>query len=48
MIINTTTNQNLVAAMEGSMEGRCVEREAWGKCNSIVLGALDVELELKT
>jgi len=29
--------------MEGSMEGRCDEREARGKRNSIVLGALDVE-----
>ncbi len=48
MIINATTNQKLVAATEGSMEGRCVEREAWEKRNSIVLGVLDVELEVKT
>jgi hypothetical protein len=43
MILNATTNQKLVAAMEGSMEGRCDEWEARGKRNSIVLGALDVE-----
>ncbi len=42
MILNTTTNQKLVAATKGSMEG-CEEREAQGKFNSIVLGALDVE-----
>ncbi len=28
MIFDTTTNQKLVAAMEGSMEGRFDEREA--------------------
>ena len=43
MILNATTNQKLAAATEGSMEGRCDEREARGKRNSIVLGALDVE-----
>ena len=43
MILNTTTNQKLVAAMEGSMEGKCDKLEAQGKHNSIVLGALDVE-----
>ncbi len=48
MIINAKTNQKLAAAMEGSMEGRCNEREAQGKRNSIVLGALDVELKVKT
>ncbi len=48
MIINATTNQKLVAATEGSMEGRCDEQEVQGKCNSIVLGALDVELKVKT
>ncbi len=48
MIINATINQKLVAVMEGSMEGRCNEREAQGKRNSIVLGALDVELKVKT
>ena len=48
MIFNATTNQKLVAATEGSMEGRFDEREAQGKRNSIVLGALDVELKVKT
>ncbi len=48
MIFNATTNQKQVAAMEGSMEGRFNEREAQGKRNSIVLGALDVELKVKT
>jgi len=43
MIVNTTTNQKLAAAMKGSMEGRCDEREARGKRKSIVLGALDVK-----
>ncbi len=43
MIINTSTNQKLVAATEGSMEGRCDKREVQGKRNSIVLGALDVK-----
>jgi len=43
MILNATTNQKLAAATKGSMEGRCDEREARGKLNSIVLGALDVE-----
>jgi hypothetical protein len=28
--------------MEESMKGRCNEREAWGKRNIIVLGALEV------
>jgi hypothetical protein len=40
MIINTTTNQKLVAGMEVSMEGRFDEREAQGKRNSIVLGGV--------
>jgi hypothetical protein len=48
MIINATTNQKLAAATEGSMEGRCDEREAQGKCNSIVMGALGVKLEVET
>ena len=48
MIFNATTNQKLVAAMEGSMEARFNEREVQGKRNSIVLGALDVELKVKT
>ncbi len=43
MILNATTNQKQVAATERSMEGRCDKREVRGKCNSIVLGALDVE-----
>jgi hypothetical protein len=43
MILNATTNQKLAATTEGSMEGRCNKREAWGERNSIVLGALDVE-----
>ncbi len=47
-ILNATTNQKLVAATEGSMEGKLNEREAQGKRNSIVLGALDVELKVKT
>jgi hypothetical protein len=48
MIINATTNQKLAAATEGSMEGRCAEREARGKRDSIVLGVLGVEQEVKT
>ncbi len=48
MIFNTTTNQKLVATTKGSMEGRFDEREVQGKRNSIVLGALDVELKVKT
>ena len=48
MIFNATTNQKLVTATEGSMEGRFNKREAQGKRNSIVLGALDVELKVKT
>jgi len=43
MILNATTNQKLAAATEDSMQGRCDEREARGKRNSIVLGVLDVE-----
>ena len=38
---HTTTSQKQAAATEGSMEGRCDEREAWGKCDTtIILGAL--------
>ena len=48
MILNATTNRKLVAATEGSIEGRFDEREAQGKRNFIVLGALDVELKVKT
>jgi hypothetical protein len=47
-ILNATTNQKLAAVMEGSTEGRFDKREAQGKRNSIVLGALDVELKVKT
>jgi hypothetical protein len=47
-IFNATTNQKLAAATKGSMEGRFNEREAQGKCDSIVLGALDVDLKVKT
>ena len=43
MILNATTNQKQATPTETSMEGRCDEREVRGKCNSIVLGALDVE-----
>ena len=43
MIIDTTTNQKLAASTEGSMEGRYDEREAQGKHNSVVLGALVVK-----
>ena len=37
---HTTTNQKQAAATEGSMEGRCDERDAWGKRDTIILGAL--------
>ena len=37
---NTITNQKQAAAMEGSMEGICEERDVWGKSNAIILGAL--------
>ena len=47
-ILNATTNQKLAAAMEGCMEGRFDKQEAQGKRNSIVLGALDVELKVET
>ena len=48
MIINATTNQKLVTTLEDSMEGRWDEQEAQEKRDSIVLGVLDVELEVKT
>ena len=35
---NTTTNQKQVAATEGSMEGICDERDAWGTRDAIILG----------
>ena len=47
-ILNATTNQKLAAGTEGCMEGRFDKREAQGKRNSIVLGALNVELKVKT
>jgi len=37
---HTTTNQKQAAAAEGSMEGICDERDAWGTCDSIVLVAI--------
>ncbi len=37
---HTTTNQKQAAATEGSMEGMCDERGAWGTCDSIVLVAI--------
>jgi hypothetical protein len=40
---HTTTNQKQAAAMERSMEGRYNERDAWGKCDTIILGALKTE-----
>ncbi len=40
MIFNTTTNQKQAAAKEGTIEGRCDEREAWGKQVTIILMAL--------
>jgi hypothetical protein len=33
-----------VSGMEGSMKGRCHEREVRGKRNFIVLGALEVDM----
>ena len=36
----TTTNQKQAALTEGSMEGRCDEQDAWGKRDTIILGAL--------
>ena len=36
----TTTNQKKVATTEGSMEGICNKRDAWGKHDAIILGAL--------
>ncbi len=37
---NTTTNQKQAVATEGSMDGICDERDAWGTCDSIVLVAI--------
>ena len=36
--LHTTTNQKQVAATEGTMKGRCNEREARGKHDTIVFG----------
>ena len=41
-IFHTTTNQKEASGMQGSMKGRCNEQEVRGKCNIIVLGALEV------
>ncbi len=38
--LNTTTNQKPAFATEGSMEGICDERDAWGTCDNIVLVAI--------
>jgi hypothetical protein len=38
--LNTTTSQKQAVATEGSMEGTCDERDAWGTCDSIVLVAI--------
>ncbi len=37
---NTTTNQKQTAVIEGSMEGIINKRDAWGKRDAIILGAL--------
>ena len=33
---NTTTNQKQAAATDGSMEGICDKRDAWGKLDAII------------
>ena len=38
--LNTTTNQKQAVAREGSMEGMCDKRDAWGTWDSIVLVAI--------
>ena len=38
--LNTTTNQKQAVATEGSMEGMCDKRDAWGTWDSIVLVAI--------
>ena len=38
--LNTTTNQKQAVSTEGSMEGICNERDAWGTWDSIVLMAI--------
>jgi hypothetical protein len=47
MIYYATTNQKHASATEGGMKERCDEREAQGKHNAIVLGALLVDRWLK-
>jgi hypothetical protein len=37
---HTTTNQKQAVAKEGSMEGRCDERDAWGKRDTIIFRGL--------
>ena len=37
---NTTINQTQAAVTKGSMEGICNKRDAWGKRDVIILGAL--------
>ena len=37
---NQPFNHKQAAAMEGSMEGRCNERDTWGKRDTIMLGML--------
>ena len=47
MIYYATTNQKQVSTTEGGMKERYDEREAQGKHNAIVLGALLVDRRLK-
>ena len=47
MIYYATNNQKQASPMEGGMKERCNEREAKGKHNAIVLGALVVDRQLK-
>ena len=43
MIFNATTNQKQAAATKGTIWGRRDERDARGKHDTIVLGALEVK-----
>ena len=47
MIYYATTNQKQASTTKGGMKERCNEREAQGKHNTIVLGALLVDRWLK-
>jgi hypothetical protein len=47
MIYYATTNQKQASMTEGGMKERCNEREAQGKHNVIVLGALLVDRRQK-